>query len=209
MAQRRRTSKKIDWKKYLPLGLLLLAVPLLSFAKGPAALPELPTGGNGGGSSSGGGGATPGTPNSFNCSMPRGLRNNNPGNLPNGPYTGTVANNTDYDCASKKIVKKYAQFQTIEYGILAMIQILMRGIQFGLPYTPQQIINKYPNATGNGPYITAVAQLMGASPLYPITWNKNTLRSLVQAIAKLENGQSAVSDAQFEYAWTVLYNKPA
>jgi hypothetical protein len=185
-------------------------VPLLSFAAGTGTTPQLPEipppnpGGNTGNNSNL---PAPGTPNSYKCNIPRGIRNNNPGNLRNGNYTGTVANNTDYDCASKTIVKKYAQFQTVEYGVLAMIKILMQGLTFGLPFTPQQVLNKYPNAMGNGQYITAVSQLMGVSPLQPITWNKNTIRSAVQAIARLENGQSAVSDDKFEYAWTVLYNK--
>lgn len=213
MARRRRTSaKKIDWKKWLPLGILLMAVPLLAAAKGTGTTPTLPSGGDTpppNGSNPTPSLPSPGTPNSYNCNIPRGIRNNNPGNLLNGNYLGTVQNNTDYDCGKKQIANKYAQFVTTEYGIFAMINLLMKNIVFGLPFTPQQIINTYPNAKGNANYIIAVSQIMGVSPLIPIVWNKQYLEKLVKAIARYENGRDAIDSKQFEFAWTVLYNKPA
>lgn len=205
---------KINWKKWLPLGVLLLAVPLLSFAGSTGSTPPLldppaPGGGDGNGSTGSNGLPPAGTPNSYNCSLPRGVRNNNPGNLRAGSYLGVVANNTDYNCSTKRIEKKYLQFQSMEYGILAIINILMRGLTFGLPYTPQQILSKYPNAAGNGQYITAVSQIMGVSPLQAVIWNKQLIEKAVKAIAQIENGKPVVTSDQFEYAWTVLYNKPA
>lgn len=209
----RRKKVNIDWEKYLPLGLLLLAVPLLSFAKGGGSTPQLPVLPNpngSGGNNTGGNPKTnlpaPGTPNSYKCSISRGIRNNNPGNLLNGSYVGVVANNTDYDCASGKVVRKYAQFETIEYGILAIIKILMNNLQFGFFVTPNDVLKKYPNAT-TGAYITAVSQIMGVSPLQAIIWNEQMIEKAVKAIAKIETGQNAVSSEQFEFAWTVLFKK--
>lgn len=210
----RKRALKIDWKKWLPVGILLLAVPLLAAAGGTATLPDFKPGdgGNGGNGNNGGGNGgnnalpQPGTPNSYNCNLPRGVRNNNPGNLRSGAYASVVANNTDYNCSTRQIERKFLQFQTIEYGILAMIQVLMRGLSFGLPYTPTQVLSKYPNATGQ--YITAVSQIMGVSPLVPITWNRQLIERAVKAISQFENGKQVITSDQFEYAWTVLFNKP-
>lgn len=133
----------------------------------------------------------------------RGMRNNNPGNIRKSatPWKGKVPLSENTDGA-------FEQFYTYPWGIRAMIKNLQsyqrdRGLD-----TLQEIINTWAPPSDNnntGAYIAAVSISTGISPLSPIdTTDRATMRGIVKAMTKIENGRDAVTDEQFNYAWTLL-----
>lgn len=135
--------------------------------------------------------------------LPRGMRNNNPGNIriSSTAWKGKVpvASNTD---------RAFEQFTAWVWGIRAMIKNLQsyqrdRGLN-----TLNQIISTWAPAADNNnttAYVAAVSMDTGINPTQPLNLtDKNTMRKLVKAMAKVENGRTAVTDPQFDYAWSIL-----
>ncbi|EBG6403350.1 structural protein [Salmonella enterica] len=116
---------------------------------------------------------------------PRGIRNNNPGNIRWGDdWQGLVAK-------SRRTDKAFCQFTTPEYGIRAMI-IILRNYQrrHGLN-TVTGIINRWAPSSENNTqaYINSVAQATGVAPDKPIdTTDSRFMVKLLQAIIRHENG---------------------
>ncbi|EMF2234062.1 structural protein [Salmonella enterica] len=116
---------------------------------------------------------------------PRGIRNNNPGNIRQGDdWKGLVAK-------SQRTDKTFCQFTTPEYGIRAMI-IILRNYQrrHGLN-TVTGIINRWAPASENNTqaYINSVAQATGVTPDQRIdTTDSRFMVKLLQAIIRHENG---------------------
>ncbi|EBQ8821314.1 TPA: structural protein [Salmonella enterica] len=116
---------------------------------------------------------------------PRGIRNNNPGNIRQGDdWQGLVpkAQRTD---------KSFCQFITPEYGIRAMI-IILRNYQrrHGLS-TVTGIINRWapPDENNTQAYIDSVAKATGVTPDQHIdTTDSRFMMKLLQAIIRHENG---------------------
>jgi hypothetical protein len=143
-------------------------------------------------------------PNNFNSrgfDVPRGIRNNNPGNIEKNPanaWEGRVPlkDNTD---------GRFEQFTTYAYGVRALIMLLRTYINSGRN-TITAIFNLYAPAGENNTkeYINFVAGKLGISSTAIITLNKNTLKELSQAIAKMENGQDCINDTQFEEGFNLL-----
>lgn len=134
--------------------------------------------------------------------LPRGMRNNNPGNIriSNTPWKGKipVSQNTD---------QSFEQFTAWVWGIRAMIKNLKsyqrdRGLN-----TLNKIISSWAPAADNNntaAYIAAVSMETGLSPTQPLNLtDKNTMQKLVKAMAKVENSRAAVTDFQFNYAWSI------
>lgn len=135
--------------------------------------------------------------------LPRGMRNNNPGNIriSNTAWQGKVpvSSNTD---------RAFEQFKTWAYGIRAMIKNLQsyqrdRGLN-----NLTQIISTWAPAADNNDtaaYIAAVSMQTGLSPTATLNLkDQSTMRKLVTAMAKVENGRDAVTDSQFNYAWSIV-----
>lgn len=117
--------------------------------------------------------------------VPRGIRNNNPGNIRWGsPWQGLVPQDQATD-------QSFCQFTTPQYGIRAMAKIFTTyQTQYGLTST-QAIINRWapPNENNTGAYVSAVASALGAAPGDPIdVTNMTTMCSLIAAVIKHENG---------------------
>ncbi|EAS1940677.1 structural protein [Salmonella enterica subsp. enterica] len=116
---------------------------------------------------------------------PRGIRNNNPGNIRQGDdWQGLVAK-------SQRTDKSFCQFTTPEYGIRAMI-IILRNYQrrHGLN-TVTGIINRWAPSNENNTqaYINSVAQATGVAPDQRIdTTDSRFMVKLLQAIIRHENG---------------------
>lgn len=135
--------------------------------------------------------------------LPRGMRNNNPGNIriSDTAWQGKipVSQNTD---------KAFEQFATWVYGIRAMIKNLQYyQTHRGLNNLTQIISTWAPAADNNNTaaYIAAVAMETGLSPTdYLNLQDPAIMRKLVKSMAKVENGRSAVTDAQFSYAWSII-----
>lgn len=137
------------------------------------------------------------------ANLPRGMRNNNPGNIRKGatPWKGKIPLNANTDGA-------FEQFSTYVYGIRAMVKNLQsyqrdRGLD-----SIQQIVSTWAPAADNNDtaaYIAAVSIATGIPPTAAIdTSNRTTMRALVKAMSRVENGREAITDEQFNYAWTLL-----
>lgn len=130
--------------------------------------------------------------------MPRGMRNNNPGNIriSSAKWQGKlpVSENTD---------GAFEQFNGYAWGVRAMI-VLLRGYidRDGLT-TLRGILNKYapPSENHTGKYVNTVAQWTGIGPDQAITSDVAFLRKIVPALARYENGMDAVDDDMFTLAY--------
>ncbi|EAS0523654.1 structural protein [Salmonella enterica] len=116
---------------------------------------------------------------------PRGIRNNNPGNIRWGDdWQGLVAK-------SRRTDKAFCQFTAPEFGIRAMI-IILRNYQRrrGLN-TITGIINRWAPSSENNTqaYINSVAQATDVAPDQPVdTTDSRFMVKLLQAIIWHENG---------------------
>ncbi len=126
--------------------------------------------------------------------LPRGLRNNNPGNLTgNDAWQGKTGTDD----------KGFAQFDTPEAGLRAMAVNLRNQQQAHGLSTVQDIISKYaPPSENNTPaYIAAVSQAIGARPDEKLDLNDpHTLGGLMQAMVKHENGAQPYADRSIMWA---------
>ena len=125
---------------------------------------------------------------SSTCTVPRGIRLNNPGNIKESPgdktqWQGERATDDD---------PVFEEFMSPEAGIRALARILL-GYQrrHGLN-TIAGIINRWAPGCENdtGSYITHVAVRLGVTPDQAIDLTKaDTMVGLVEAIIRHENGQ--------------------
>lgn len=117
---------------------------------------------------------------------PRGIRNNNPGNIRWGDdWKGLVPKEQRTD-------KSFCQFKTPEYGIRAMI-VILRNYQrkHGLN-TITGIIKRWAptNENNTQAYIDSVAKSTGVAPdQYVNTTDSRFIMRLLQAIIRHENGE--------------------
>lgn len=145
------------------------------------------------------------------CNTPRGIRNNNPGNLKvsSSSWLGKLPYeaNQDYDCRTGRVTRTFEQFSQYKYGIRALIKLLQSYMQVKNLRTIAQIVNRYAPSTENNPatYIQFVASYTGYSPHWPLSPSRETLRALSRAIARYENGVEAISAAQFDAAWNEFF----
>lgn len=129
---------------------------------------------------------------------PRGMRNNNPGNIRVGssPWQGKIPTSQNTDGA-------FEQFTTYVYGIRAMIKNLL-GYNLN---TIRDIIYRWaPPADNNKTedYVNFVVIKTGLPHDQPLNLNKNTLRKIIIAMAQMENGRPAITEDQFNYAYSIL-----
>lgn len=120
--------------------------------------------------------------------LPRGIRNNNPGNLvyTNIGWQGKIpfSQNTD---------KHFEQFTSLKYGIRAMYRDILNDISKG-KNTIQKLISEYapPHENNTQSYINQVAQAVGVSPTQKIdSITEDFLLSLGKIIVRIENGNIA------------------
>ncbi len=133
---------------------------------------------------------------------PRGMRNNNPGNLrrSNSAWQGKIPHSSSGDTA-------FEQFVLYKWGVRAMIKLIINYINSG-SNTITKIINKYAPSSENNTvaYINAVANQSGVNPNAPL--NKNDyelLKRIIIAMVKHENGRAdAITESDFYVAWQLL-----
>ena len=128
---------------------------------------------------------------SGNLSVPRGLRNNNPGNIVKGAqrWDGEVPGND----------AKFASFATPEDGIRALCKNLLAFQDKHGLNTVDGIVSRWAPATENDTnvYIKTVAKTVKADPDTPLDLkNPQTLEAFCRAIIKHENGKIPYSDDQ-------------
>ena len=112
---------------------------------------------------------------------PRGIRNNNPGNIEKGaPWQGLAAD--------QSADSRFAVFDSPVYGIRALTVVLLTYRNRHKLRTPREIISRWAPAFENdtGSYVAAVARAAGIGPDDPVT--DQELPAVVAAIIKHENG---------------------
>lgn len=119
-------------------------------------------------------------------SNPRGIRNNNPGNIRHGDnWRGMTASQPDAD---------FITFKAPEYGIRAMGKLLGNYQSLYGLNTVAKIIDRWapPNENNTGAYANHVAQQLGVGVNEAISVG-DRLTQLVPAIIQHENGQQPYS----------------
>lgn len=133
-------------------------------------------------------------------SLPRGIRNNNPGNLKITPiqWQGKIpaARNTD---------GVFEQFERYVYGIRAMMKDILGDMREGKD-TLRKIINEYAPTSENqtSAYVAAVSAATGWGPDTRLQASYATMARLIPAMVFHENGMPAVTQRQLEAAWALI-----
>lgn len=116
--------------------------------------------------------------------LPRGIRNNNPGNIERGTVKWQGMSHIQDD-------PRFIRFDHPKWGIRAIIKLLKTYYLRHNLQTVQGMINRYAPAVENntGAYIQAVADRLGVKPMDRITLDEKTMVTLAQAIVVHENGR--------------------
>jgi hypothetical protein len=127
------------------------------------------------------------------ATIPRGIRNNNPGNLERGKdsWQGMAA---DQSADPRFIV-----FVSPEYGIRALAKLLLNYQRNSAVRTVDGIIHRYAPASENDTtaYVRDVANSLGVDPYERIDVAEH-LPDLVRAIIRHENGQQPYDAATIQ-----------
>lgn len=126
-------------------------------------------------------------------SLPRGKRNNNPGNLMDTgiPWQGLVGHDP----------QGYAIFTSPYYGMRAMLLDLKTNIENGVN-TISELVSKWAPANAGNPtahYINYVASTLQISPNQPLS--PTDALPLAQAMTQFEEGKPLYSAADWQRAW--------
>lgn len=136
--------------------------------------------------------------------QPRGIRNNNPGNIRrnNDPWQGLAKEQND---------REFFTFKSAVYGIRALARLLITyQDKYGL-CTIEGIIMRWAPAIENNTasYIQAVARNTGFSALQTLDMHRfEHLKPVVEAIIQHENGQQPYSDAEITKALVLAGVEP-
>ena len=124
-------------------------------------------------------------------SSPRGIRNNNPGNIEKGDNWRGLSRDQSSD-------PRFAVFNAPVWGIRAIARLLKNyGSRYGIN-TVRGVIDRWapPHENNTGAYVNAVATRVGVSPDSRISLSHPaTLQRLIPAIIQHENGQQPYSMA--------------
>lgn len=130
-----------------------------------------------------------------NGNEPRGLRNNNPGNIESGRFAATVQGFQGSD-------GRFAQYATPEQGIQAADKLLTSYAGRGLN-TVNGIVNRWapPTENNTGAYVAQVAKELGVDPNQPLDMNNWEVRQkLIAAKIRVENGKQPYAEDVFQRA---------
>jgi hypothetical protein len=128
--------------------------------------------------------STPADPATMSAE-PRGIRNNNPGNIEDGPFAQKMPGYAGTD-------GRFAKFETPHHGMTAMDTLLAsygsRGIN-----NVSGVVNRWAPPSDNNPtsaYAATVAKAMGVDPNAQIDLSDPAVRGkLAPAMAQFENGK--------------------
>lgn len=139
-------------------------------------------------------------------SLPRGIRNNNPGNIDHNPansWQGLATPPIEQGVPSPR----FARFVAPEWGIRAIARLLITYQEKHRLSTVRGLINRWapPRENNTEGYIQAVSRRIGVAPDEPVNVREHAvMRELVLAIIRHENGiqpySSAVIDRGLELA---------
>lgn len=120
--------------------------------------------------------------------LPRGIRNNNPGNIEDGPFARSQPGYKGSD-------GRFAIYDTPEAGTAAKTALLGSYGRKGIN-TVEGVVNRWapPTENDSGSYAQFVSQKLGVDPRAPLDMSDpRVLSGLSSAIAERENGQAAAS----------------
>lgn len=125
---------------------------------------------------------------------PRGLRNNNPGNIRHNPAN-------DWKGMTGQDSAGFVQFESADYGIRAMGRIIDSYRNRGI-VTLRQIIEAWAPDTENDTdsYLSHVMQLTGWQAAQVPMRSEGDYQALVKAIITHENGRQPYSDEYISQA---------
>lgn len=141
--------------------------------------------------------------------FPRGIRNNNPGNLQKTsiPWKGKISPSTDV---------RFEQFETFVWGLRAKIRDIRNDIRLDGTNTIRKLIYEYapPHENNTNSYINRVSAYTGIGPDAILTGSKEEIRKLSKIICQVENGNSQphigrtewFDDQMFDVAWDLSLN---
>lgn len=138
--------------------------------------------------------------NGYLANAPRGIRNNNPGNLikTNINWQGKLPHQQNKD-------RRFEMFIAPVYGVRAMIKDLKHDIEKGKNTVPSLIEEYAPRFENNtDQYIQTVCRDLKVSKKARLLPTKNTLHLLVLSITRIETGGNYVSNDLFEQAYTII-----
>lgn len=121
--------------------------------------------------------------------VPRGMRNNNPGNIEDGPFARSLPGYAGSD-------GRFAIFSDLASGEGAQARLLQSYVQRGFD-TPAEIINRWAPPSDNNPtnaYVNYVARRVGVGPNDRISTEQIPL--VAQAIREFENGGQSASNGR-------------
>jgi hypothetical protein len=123
---------------------------------------------------------------------PRGIRNNNPGNIRKSkdPWQGLAERQTD---------AAFFTFKSAPYGIRALARILISYQDKQKLRTIDGILHRWAPQTENNTaaYVAAVAESTGFAPDQTLDMHRfDDLKPLVEAIIQHENGQQPYTEAE-------------
>lgn len=129
---------------------------------------------------------------------PRGIRNNNPGNLriTSNAWKGKLPPELNTDGA-------FEQFSSPELGIRALYIDLRSKINRGLN-TITKIMSVYapPNENNTRAYIEYIENVSGINRDYILS--ENHIPAIIPPIIKMENGTQPYTDTQFKVAYSLV-----
>ena len=133
---------------------------------------------------------------------PRGLRNNNPGNIRNSDATDWIGEVKP----SRKKDKVFEEFETMAHGYRALIKLLQNYRKKHKCQTIADFINRWAPRTENDTtaYILTVCRALEVPINYvPDVNDKSTMCAFAGAISLVENGLKPVME-EIEAGWAML-----
>ena len=125
----------------------------------------------------------------MNQQLPRGIRNNNPGNIRWGAdWQGLKKDGKSQD-------PSFCVFATPVWGIRALAKVLINYKRIHGLNTVRQIISRYapPNENQTTAYVQTIARQLGVLPVF------------VKAVIRMENGIQPYSDETIQQAINAIY----
>lgn len=133
---------------------------------------------------------------------PRGLRNNNPGNIRNSDATDWIGEVKP----SRKKDDEFEEFETMAHGYRALIKLLQNYRKKHKCQTIADFINRWAPRTENNTMayiLTVCRELEVPSNFVPDVYDQSTMCAFAGAIALVENGIKAVKE-EVEAGWKML-----
>lgn len=138
--------------------------------------------------------------NTYLSDAPRGIRNNNPGNLiyTDIKWKGKLPKHQNKD-------RRFEMFIAPVYGVRAMIKDLKHDIEKGKATVPQIVEEYAPRFENNtDSYIATVCKDLKVSRQAKLLPTKNTLHLLVLSMSRVETGGNYVTSQLFEQAYAMI-----